>query len=29
MKNCPMCHERYDEEKDPYHLDACRDARIP
>ncbi len=29
MKNCPMCGEKYDEEIDVYHLEACRDARIP
>jgi transposase len=28
-KRCPCCGENYDEAKDPYHLDACRDARKP
>ncbi|MDD5301527.1 MAG: hypothetical protein PHS14_00345 [Elusimicrobia bacterium] len=28
-KYCPMCLERYDEQKDPNHLEGCRDARKP
>lgn len=28
-KYCVLCHENYDEEKDPYHVDACRDALKP
>lgn len=28
-KNCQMCLERYDENKDPNHLEWCRDARKP
>lgn len=28
-KYCPMCQERYDEEKDPNHLEGCRDACKP
>ena len=26
---CMMCGERFDEQKDPNHLEACRDARKP
>lgn len=28
-KFCQMCREQYDEEKDPYHLENCRDAQKP
>ncbi len=29
VKFCQMCLENYDELKDPYHLENCRDARKP
>ncbi len=29
MKYCHLCGEQYDEEKDPYHLEACREAQKP
>lgn len=28
-RECLMCGERFDEVKDPQHLEACRDARKP
>lgn len=29
IKHCVLCHEDYDEVKDPYHMEGCRDARKP
>lgn len=29
VKRCQMCGETYSEIADPYHLEACRDARKP
>ena len=29
MKHCVICGEDYSEEKDPYHLENCRDAQKP
>ncbi len=29
MKFCNLCGEMYSEEKDPYHLEGCRDAGKP
>jgi hypothetical protein len=28
-KKCLICGERYDEQKDPWHLDQCRDSVKP
>lgn len=28
-KRCVLCGEDYDDSLDPYHLEACRDARKP
>ena len=29
LLRCPICGELYDPEKDPYHLEACREAMKP
>lgn len=28
-KRCVLCGEQYDEEKDPYHVEACRESSKP
>lgn len=27
--DCPICGEQYDDDKDPYHLENCRDSIKP